>query len=74
LNAGFITDLTRLIMQYSPELWIHGHVHDSFDYRIGATRIVANPRGYARNRNTAATLAELAWENPAFDAGFVAEI
>ena len=31
-------------------LWIHGHAHSSFDYRIGqasrAGRVVCNPRGY----------------------------
>ena len=30
-------------------LWLHGHTHDSFDYRINGTRVVCNPRGYARN-------------------------
>ena len=28
-------------------LWIHGHIHESFDYKIGKTRVVCNPRGYA---------------------------
>jgi hypothetical protein len=28
------------------KLWTHGHTHHSFDYVIGETRIVANPRGY----------------------------
>jgi hypothetical protein len=27
-------------------LWTHGHTHHVFDYRIGSTRIVCNPRGY----------------------------
>ena len=30
-----------------PRLWLHGHVHHSCDYQVGATRVVANPRGYA---------------------------
>jgi Icc-related predicted phosphoesterase len=67
LNAAFITDLGAKMQQYRPDLWIHGHVHDSFDYRIGATRVVTNPRGYARNRNSAATIDELVWENAAFN-------
>jgi hypothetical protein len=67
LNAAFITNLEPLIRRCGPDLWIHGHVHDSFDYRIGKTRVVANPRGYARNRNSAAAPGELAWENPAFE-------
>ena len=44
-------------------LWIHGHMHDSFDYEINGTRVVCNPRGY--------TPFEL---NPDFRADFVAGI
>lgn len=29
-----------------PLLWVHGHTHDSFDYMIGSTRVLCNPRGY----------------------------
>ena len=29
-----------------PALWLHGHTHDSFDYAVGETRVVCNPRGY----------------------------
>ncbi len=47
LNACFVSDLEPQIRRWQPALWLHGHVHDSFDYRIGNTRIVANPRGYA---------------------------
>lgn len=27
-------------------LWTHGHVHTPFDYNIGSTRVVCNPKGY----------------------------
>ncbi|WP_210255058.1 hypothetical protein [Bradyrhizobium symbiodeficiens] len=30
----------------APALWLHGHVHANRDYQVGATRVVANPRGY----------------------------
>lgn len=33
-------------------LWIHGHTHDSLDYQIDKTRVVCNPRGYARNEHS----------------------
>src|SRR6185295_12942775 len=46
LNACFVSDLEPQIRRWQPALWLHGHTHDSFDYRIGATRVVANPRGY----------------------------
>ncbi|MBK6322744.1 metallophosphoesterase [Candidatus Aalborgicola defluviihabitans] len=47
LNACFVSDLEAHILRWQPRLWLHGHVHDGFDYHVGATRIVANPRGYA---------------------------
>lgn len=47
LNACFVSDLEERILRWQPTLWLHGHVHDSFDYWVGATRVVANPRGYA---------------------------
>jgi hypothetical protein len=28
------------------KLWTHGHTHEDFDYMVGSTRIVCNPRGY----------------------------
>jgi Icc-related predicted phosphoesterase len=31
-----------------PALWIHGHVHESFEYTIGQTKVACNPRGYVR--------------------------
>jgi hypothetical protein len=65
LNACFVSDLEERIRAWQPRLWLHGHVHDSFDYRIGATRIVANPRGYAPNGVI---------ENASFDPGLVIEI
>ncbi|WP_325677554.1 metallophosphoesterase [Rhodopila sp.] len=46
LNPTFVTDLERFIQRYEPSLWVHGHVHDSFDYRVGRTRVICNPRGY----------------------------
>jgi Icc-related predicted phosphoesterase len=65
LNACFVSDLDERIRRWQPRLWLHGHVHDSFDYRIGDTRIVANPRGYAPKGVV---------ENKAFDPGLVLEI
>lgn len=49
LNGSFASDLDWLIEKYQPELWFHGHTHNSFDYNIGETRIVCNPRGYYPN-------------------------
>ena len=65
LNACFVSDLEPRIRRWQPELWLHGHVHDSVDYRIGHTRVVANPRGYAPNGVV---------ENQAFDPSLVVEV
>ncbi len=46
LNAAYASDLSSVIETGQPMLWVHGHTHDSCDYRIGRTRIICNPRGY----------------------------
>jgi Icc-related predicted phosphoesterase len=47
VKCAYMTDLTEFIMQNQQiELWVHGHVHENSDYRIGRTRVVCNPRGY----------------------------
>jgi len=40
-----VSDLSSEIERWQPDLWVHGHVHDSFDYRVGRTRVLCNPRG-----------------------------
>ena len=45
-NCAFASDLDRVIERYQPELWIHGHMHDPVDERLGKTRVLANPAGY----------------------------
>ncbi len=44
LTAAFASDLSRLMGKAA--LWLHGHMHNASDYRVGGTRIVCNPRGY----------------------------
>jgi predicted phosphodiesterase len=56
INTCFVSDSEYLISRERAVLWIHGHTHDSFDYSLRGTRVVCNPRGYARdgvNENTA---------------------
>lgn len=47
-NDFFASNLDNLVLKHteSIKLWIHGHTHSSFDYNIGNTRILCNPRGY----------------------------
>lgn len=65
INACFVSDLEAHIRRWQPAFWLHGHTHDSFDYRIGATRVLANPRGYAPGGVV---------ENALFDPAFHIEI
>ena len=46
LNSSFCSDLSEMILEYQPKLWVHGHVHDKCDYLIGETRVACNPLGY----------------------------
>ena len=50
--GAYATDVEALIYEHSPELWVHGHIHDTRDYMIGDTRIVCNPKGYPRKDDT----------------------
>lgn len=62
INASFASNLDRLMADNVP-LWVHGHTHDSFDYNVGATRVVCNPRGYAPDD-----------VNPGFDGKLLLEV
>jgi len=46
LSAAFASDLDLMIQASRIPLWIHGHTHHNVDYKIGATRIYSNQRGY----------------------------
>ncbi len=46
VSAGYASRLEELILDTKPVLWVHGHTHTPFDYMIGETRIVCNPKGY----------------------------
>ncbi|MEX3932168.1 metallophosphoesterase [Paraburkholderia phymatum] len=72
VSPAFVSDLRPLLQM--ADVWIHGHVHDPVDYRVGETRVIANPRGYATNRLMAGAPADLKWENPAFDPALVIEV
>jgi predicted phosphodiesterase len=65
LNACFVSDAERLLGDARVQLWIHGHTHDSFDYRVDGTRVICNPRGYAKDGVN---------ENSRFDPGLTIEV
>lgn len=47
LNGAYYSDLSEFILDHPQiKFWTHGHTHTPFDYMIGDTRVVCNPRGY----------------------------
>ena len=65
LNACFVSDAEPLLDGRRVQLWIHGHTHDSFDYEVNGTRVLCNPRGYAKDGVN---------ENARFDPGLVVPV
>ncbi len=50
-NCFFVSDIEDYIIKGQPALYIHGHTHNPFDYKIGNTRVYCNPRGYPNERS-----------------------
>ena len=54
MNGGYSSDMDEFIEDHPQiRLWTHGHTHHEFDYVIGKTRVVCNPRGYAGHEQQA---------------------
>ena len=64
VSAAFASRLDGLVAQ--ADLWVHGHMHTTSDYRIGKCRVVCNPCGYMKRSGTP--------ENWQFNPNFVVEI
>jgi predicted phosphodiesterase len=65
LSPCFVSELPDECFEV-PKLWVHGHTHTQFDYRVGNCRVLSNPRGYP--------LADGSFENPQFDSRLVVEV
>jgi Icc-related predicted phosphoesterase len=61
INPMFFCDVSDLIRERKPALWVHGHTHDAIERQVGATRCICNPFGYG-------------WENTGFMDDLVVEI
>jgi predicted phosphodiesterase len=66
VSAAFASDLSSVVDSAQPDVWIHGHTHDSFAYSVGETRVICNPRGYPQKNGT--------FENQVFDPGLTIEV
>jgi predicted phosphodiesterase len=69
LVPAYASNLELLVQR--ADMWIHGHVHWSVDYRVGKCRVICNPRGRpGRNRIDPA----IPYENVDFNAALTVEI
>lgn len=49
MNGAFHSDLDHMMeMADNVKVWIHGHTHDEFNYVVGTTNVLCNPRGYPK--------------------------
>ncbi|MCC6609165.1 MAG: metallophosphoesterase [Burkholderiales bacterium] len=73
-NGSFVSNLEPLMGRTA--LWIHGHTHNSFDYRVNGTRVVCNSRGYVltKPRTGAPEPDVIKAENPEFDPALTLEL
>lgn len=76
VDAAYASDLSAVLEgPTAPDLWVHGHVHESKDYTVGRTRVVANPRGYVMQGTAVwGTTPTTRLENPAFDPALVLKV
>ena len=44
--AAYRSDLTALIEEHQPALWVHGHTHVASDVIVDATRVLSVAIGY----------------------------
>lgn len=65
-SGAFVSELPESFFEV-PALWVHGHTHNSFDYKVGNCRVVSNPRGYISARNSGSP------ENTAFNPSLVVD-
>jgi len=64
-SEAFVNELPGAFFDV-PVLWVHGHTHQRFDYRVRSCRVVCNPRGYV---NWSGRI-----ENKEFDPGLVIDV
>jgi DNA repair exonuclease SbcCD nuclease subunit len=63
VSAAFTSQMDDLVAQ--ADLWVHGHMHESFNYQIGKCKVICNPRGYPLMSGP---------ENAVFDPNFIVEV
>lgn len=61
LNRFYVAQFQDVVVKCQPKIWAHGHMHEPCDYGVMDCRVVANPKGYPRERQS-------------FDASFTVDI
>lgn len=47
INGAYCSDLSEFILDHPQiKLWTQGHTHHAFEYKVGETTVICNPRGY----------------------------
>ncbi len=64
-TTAFVSDLPQALFE-TADLWVHGHTHTAFDYRVAGCRVICNPRGYVRGYGNS--------EKTGFDPRLVVEV
>ena len=49
LNGYFVNDREDLVEDIGAQIWISGHVHNSYRAVVGNTVLIGNPTGYSRD-------------------------
>lgn len=50
ISSAYASNLEYITEQFSPDLWVHGHIHTPCDYNLNKTRIICNPHGYITDK------------------------
>ncbi|WP_028101538.1 metallophosphoesterase [Pseudoduganella violaceinigra] len=64
LSSAYASNLDEVVEK--ADIWVHGHMHESLDYKIGPCRVVCNPFGYMSRDGSQ--------ENERFDPNFIVEV
>lgn len=47
VSSAYASNLEAFIKDYTPNFWIHGHIHSPKRYFIDQTEVICNPHGYS---------------------------
>lgn len=51
VTSAYVSNLESTLLKYEPNLWLHGHLHNSSSYKVGDCHVACNPKGYSDELN-----------------------